>query len=331
MADERFRPSQIDPEAQRQAEEDAPSIADGPLPQRGRSRLFSDDISQKSGNYIFTFGFPGSGKTTFHSFLTRYIMEEGPFKTEFLNKLGDGESDYDINRMVTTWKNEWREGRFPEPTPVGDDQIRELSFEVTPFQGVRTPLQFTFLEVSGEMLQAVLPTENQDPSLSRILRGLLENSNINLSLMLILNPDVHNNDELFLNFLSYMDNNLEFDIRARASLGILISKPRDALRTLKELRSGYDSVAELRGEYCEDFVEQFAKSTYRIWYDWPNPKKKMIGRLHLGEIEFDGEKYRLTNPDYASIGQIFGWVYHQFTGRKLGPTPLQRMLRWIKS
>ena len=45
MADERFRPSQIDPEAQRQAEEDAPSIADGPLPQRGRSRLFSDDIS----------------------------------------------------------------------------------------------------------------------------------------------------------------------------------------------------------------------------------------------------------------------------------------------
>jgi len=310
---------------------DVIQIGDGPIPERRRSRLLSEDISKKSGNYIFTFGFPGSGKTTFHSFLIRYLMEEGPFNTTFINQNSEGHVDYDINRMVSSWQSEWREGRFPRATPVGEEQIRELSFKVVPLRGVRTPLEFTILEVSGEMLQTVMPTENNDPMLSRILRELLSNQNINLMLILLINPDVHDNDTLFLNFMNYMDTNLGFDIREKAILGVVISKPVEALKTLKELRSGYDGVAELRGEYCEDYVETFARSTYRSWHAWPNPKKKMISRLFIGDVVFDGSEPRLFRPHYGSVERIFDWVYFQFTERKLGPTLFQRIFSWIRS
>lgn len=303
----------------------------GPIPEVRRSRLLSEDISKKQGNYIFTFGFPGSGKTTFHSFLIRYLMQVGPFKTEPLSRTHNGDTDYDAMRVVTKWMSEWQEGRFPEPTPIGEDEIRELTFEVQPLQGIRTPLEFTFLEVSGEMLQTVMPTEYQDPALSRVIRQLLENRNINLIMFLLLNPEVHNNDALFFNFMNYMDKNLGFDIRERTSLGIIVSKPEEALSTLKRLRSGFEAVAEIRGDYTEDFIEAFAPSTYRIWYDWPNPKKKMLARIYIGEIKRDGQKPRLIRPDFGSVERIFAWMYFQFTGRKLGPTLWQRMIRWIKS
>ncbi|KAA6182746.1 GTP-binding protein [Thiohalocapsa marina] len=304
---------------------------DAPLPEKRRSRLLSESLHEKAGNYVLTFGFPGSGKTTFHSFLVRYLMEEGPFRSEFVTKNDFGEVDYDINRMVTNWKSEWRSGRFPAPTPVGEEHIRELRFDVTPLQGVRIPLQFNLLEVSGETLKEVLPTEHRDPVLARVLFELLSNEKIKFIIILLLNPAVHDNDDLFVNFLSYMDTNLPFNIRQRASLGIVVSKPGEALKTLKDLRQGYSHVAELRGKHTEDFVESFAKSTYRIWYDWPDPKKKMISRLYLGEIEDIKGQKRLVRPDYQSIEGIFDWMYQQFTGKTLGPTWYQKIARLFHS
>ena len=307
------------------------SLGDGPLPERRRSPLLTDDLSRRRGNYILTFGYPQSGKTTFHSFLIRYLMEEGPFSTKFMNRNDDGDVDFDVNRMIDVWRKEWREGRFPKPTPVGEEQIRELSFEVRPLTGVRTPLRFSFLEVSGEMLQTVMPSETQDPSLSRVLRELLENQNIRFIILLLINPDVYDNDELFTNFLNYLDNNLGFNIRERASLGIVISKPEEALEALKRLRRGYGGVHELRGEICEDFVEHFAPSSYREWYDWPNPKRKMISRFYLGKIESDGSEPRLVSPDFTSTRNIFAWIYHQATNERLGPGRWRRLLNWFRT
>ena len=310
---------------------ETPYSRDDPLPEKRKSRLLSESLKDKTGNYVFTFGYPGSGKTTFHSFLIRYLMEEGPFKTEFVTKNDFGDVDYDITRMITKWKSEWREGRFPERTPVGQEHIRELRFDVRPLKGVRTPLEFNILEISGEMLKEVTPSEHKDPALTRILLELLSNEKINFIILLLLNPAVYDNDELFVNFLSFLDANLPYNIRERSSLGIIVSKPDDALTTLKKMRSGYDHVADLRGDYIEDFVESFAKSTYRIWYDWPNPKRKMISRMYLGEIGDHNGEMRLLHPHYQSVNNIFDWIYSQFTGKKLGPTFWQKIISNFKS
>lgn len=310
---------------------ETPYSSDDPLPEKRKSRLLSESLKDKTGNYVFTFGYPGSGKTTFHSFLIRYLMEEGPFKTEFVTKNDFGDVDYDITRMITKWKSEWREGRFPERTPVGQEHIRELRFDVRPLKGVRTPLEFNILEISGEMLKEVTPSEHKDPALTRILLELLSNEKINFIILLLLNPAVYDNDELFVNFLSFLDANLPYNIRERSSLGIIVSKPDDALTTLKKMRSGYDHVADLRGDYIEDFVESFAKSTYRIWYDWPNPKRKMISRMYLGEIGDHNGEMRLLHPHYQSVRNIFDWIYNQFTGKKLGPTFWQKIISNFKS
>jgi hypothetical protein len=304
---------------------------DGPLPEVRRSALMDQDISRKSGNLIFTFGFPASGKTTFHSFLMRYLLDFGPFQTDIVSENDDGEIEFEINRMITAWKRDWREGRFPAPTPMGAHEIRELRFRTTPLTGVKTPLSFSFLEVSGEMMRTVLPTQARDPVLTEVLSQVLSNEKIRLIILLMISPDVHENDELFMNFVSFVESKLGVDIRARSSLGLIVSKPASALEYLKKYRSGYHDEPELKGELCEVFIREFAPATYRIYYNWPNSKRKMISRFYVGETELRTHETRLVRPDYRSAEVIFAWLYEQFTGRKLGPTLLQRVKEFFAS
>ncbi len=317
----------VGPDAKRRTSEFPP----GPLPELRRSRILDADLTSRVGNYIFTFGFPGSGKTTFHSTLMRYLMERGPFRTEISVDSDSGMTDWDTVRLINDWKTAWREGLLATANPVGEDQIREHSFSVVPLEGIRTTLNFSFLEVSGEMLQTVMPNELVDPELSRILRAFLENPKLRLVLLLMINPDVPQNDELFVNFLTFIDKTFGPGFRDRVSLGIIVSKPEQALRELKRLRQGYKMVDRLAGEYCESFVEEFAPTTYRIWDDWPNPDRTMITSLYIGEMEQRGSEWRLVSPNFESIEKIFGWVYFQFTREKLGPTRWQRLITWLRS
>ncbi len=304
---------------------------EGPLPEAWQSPLLSEDIGAKTGNYILSFGFPGSGKTTLHSFLLRYLMTAGPYKTEPMQRRSSSGVDYEVNRIVTEWMGQWQGGRFPEATATGEHEIRELAFEVQPLKGVRMPLEFSILEISGEMMQTVIPRKNQNPNLSRIIRELVGNHRIRLIILLIVHPEVHENDVLFTNFMTYLDANLGFDIRSRARLGIVISDPVKALDYLKRYKPDYQHLAELRGDHVEEFVQHFAPSTYRIYREWPNPRHKMITRLYIGQVdEWDGG-VRLVRPDYTSISKIFDWIYFQFNGRYPGMTRLQRMMSWIRS
>lgn len=305
---------------------------EGPIRAPGRARIHEANLASKKGNFILSFGFPGSGKTTLHSFLLRYLMEGGPYKTEPLRPGQAEEIDNDANRMITEWSREWRQGRFPESTPIGENEIRELSFEVQPMRGVRTPLEFSILEMSGEMMRTVIPSKQQNPHLSRVLHDLASNRSLNLVILLLVNPGVHENDILFTNFMRYLDANLlGEDIRQRAKLGIVISDPDKALAYLKEHRPEFAHHSELRGELVEEFVAAFAKQTYRIYLEWPNPKARMMTRFYIGEVEERDGVPRLVSPDYQSAAKLFDWIYLMFTGRKPGPTRWQKLWSWIRA
>lgn len=311
-----------------------PMAADeeGPILATVRPGNLKEELAKRSGNFVLSFGFPGSGKTTLHSFLMRYLMEGGPYKTEVVRRDHGEGADYETNRMITEWSREWRQGRFPESTPVGENEIRELSFEVQPMKGVRTPLEFSILEMSGEMMRTVIPSREQKPNLSRVIRDLAANERLNLVILLLVNPRVHENDNLFTSFMSYLDANLGGkDIRKRAKLGIVISDPEMALDYLKTYKPEFAHHAEFRGDLVEEFVASFAPQTYRIYKEWPDPRGAMMMRFHVGAIEDREGMPRLVTPDYGSATRLFDWLYLQFTGRRPGPTRWQRMWSWIRT
>jgi hypothetical protein len=90
-------------------------------------------------------------------------------------------------------------------------------------------------------------------------------------------------------------------------------------------------LSDLRGETIEQFVDLIAPATYRMYYNWPNRKRKMLGRFYIGDVEVDAGGQKLVRPDYRSAENVFGWIYEQFTGRRLGPNPLQRLASWLKA
>jgi len=304
-----------------------------------KRRLRDDDLEQRSGHYILSYGLPGAGKTAFQSFLSYYLNHAGPFSTTLRFDPETSAQGWEPQALVNQWTRDWSAGRFPERTSAAEDDIRELCFRVVPRSGARAPLEFGFLEVGGELMRRVIVDTNLEPSLSQTLRSYLANPAIDLMLLLIVDPEQgRENDLLFDNLLTHLAVIVP-DLRSRARLGVLISKPQLALRQLRETNQGLAHYPVLRGELCEDYLREFTPRTFQLFEDWPNPGRTAVMALHLGESATldppDGHAaagaIRITRPDYADIERITGWIYRQFTGETLGPTRLQRWLHWLRS
>lgn len=297
-----------------------------------RGRLRDDDIESKSGNYLVTFGYPGAGKTTFQSFLAYYVNHSSEFRSRLVVSPEDSVQGWEPQAIYNEWLKLWRQGIFPRRNEIQDHDIRELSFEVNPKKGVRTPLKFSFLEVSGELMRTVIADEREDPNLTETIRRYFENSSIRMTLVLMIDPDhdqAGENDLLFQNLFTFLEVNYP-GFADRSSLALLISKPERALSMLKNARPGLKHHASLHGELCEDYIEAFLPATYNIFDAWPSTERTSIMTLHLGEMEGSEGDPRLVSPDYKDISSIFEWFYYDFTRERLGPKWWQRVFEWIK-
>lgn len=294
---------------------------------RSRSGLTVEEIENKtSGNYIFSFGFPGSGKTTFQWMMMNYLMNEGPFRTRIDVPDRSEGADWEGRNIINTWKSQWIEGRFPDPTASGESDIREIQVHTSTTAGKKIELGFSFLEVSGELLRQVLPGENSKPELAPLLRAYLENPRLKFCVILMLSPDVEENDQLFASFITYLGKNFP-DLLSRMSLGVIVSKPEDSLNRLRTFGSadGQMAFSSLDEEAILSYVNRFCGETYQIWHDWPDAKKTLLAPLALGEIEeIEGEP-RLVAPDFLHIEEVFFWLVEQFCGKRPGPTLFQKI------
>lgn len=297
-----------------------------------RGRLKDDDIESKTGNYILSFGYAGSGKTTFQSFLAYYVNHSPKFRSRLRLDPDQSQQGWDPQVIYNDWLKSWTEGRFPESTGVLEEHIGELSFQVNPKKGVKTPLEFSFLEVSGELVRRVIAEREADPNLVETLRLYLANDKLNVILTLVVDPEndtKRENDLLFQNLFNYLEVNFP-ELIQRASLAILISKPEIALKNLKYERPSARHYADFRGEVCEEYVEVFLPATYNQFDDWPNSEKASIMALHLGDFEGVGRDAVMRKFDFRDISQIFSWMYTQFTAEKLGLKWWQKALNWIR-
>lgn len=289
--------------------------------------LNPEDIQNKSGNYLFTFGYPGSGKTTFQWFLMRYLMMEGNFRTQVdIPKTAGGEDDWEARRILNEWKTQWVEQTFPESTGAFDSDIREITIESRPLEGEKTPCRFSFLEMSGELLRMVKPEKNQAPKLSKLINSYLSNEKIKFIVVLMLHPEHEENDNLFASFLSYLDR-IHPGIRSRMSLAIIVVNPEKSMEKLRQFgdAEGRKNYMEINDAALHTYVDAFAGESYQALTDWPDKKRTLLTCLEIGEIKRERGEQILEDPDFGDIEEIYRWIYNQFTGKRLGPTLLQRI------
>jgi hypothetical protein len=295
-----------------------------------RGLLRDDDIESKTGNYILSFGFPGSGKTTFQSFLIYYLTHIGPFNANPVVLPEESALGWEPMAKYNEWIKLWNKGELPPPNPTNEDDISELLLDVDPKIGRRPKLKFGILEASGELMSRIMADRSNDPKLAPTLEKYVNNPGIKMTLLLLVDPDSYDdNDLLFQNLFSFLDANVE-DYRSRLSLGILVPKPAKALTLLKEAKPGYSHHSEFRGDLLDAFVEHFAPRTYKILDNWPNQSRVSVMTLHLGEMEEHAGGKRIRRADYHDIERIFEWLYRQFTGEPLEPRWWQKAFRWLQ-
>ncbi len=295
---------------------------------RSRTGISVEEITnKKDGNYIFTFGFPGSGKTTFQWMMMNYLLNEGPFHSEIQIPDRDTGQDWEGRNIINTWKSQWIEGRFPDPTASGENDIREVQVHAKTTAGKKLSVDFSFLEVSGELMRQVLPESGAAPRFSPLLSAYLANPRLKFCVILMLSPEVEENDQLFASFMAYVQKNFP-GLRDRMSLGVVISKPKESLARLQTYGTpdGCMAYDKLDADALMGYLNRFCGETYQIWATWPKESQTLLAPLRLGEIELSEGSPRLVSPDFSDIEQIFFWVFEQFTGKQPGPTLVQRLL-----
>ena len=304
----------------------------------------SDEALARSGNYALTFGLGGSGKSTFHSYLLRYLEEGGRFNARMkIPRLNNGEVDEQTRILLNQWRHQWKTGRFVEATGTTEAHIREIIYSVTPNRGVRDELNFGMVEVSGELLRTVMGGSTGRQTLPEAIHHLVANANVNLILLIMVHPETPHNDLLFTNLMDYVTERFPGRLPT-LGLGVIIANPDLALEKLIEHTGGSATRADdptyynpspspfshyrrLEDEAVIEYLKVMAPGILNRFRSWESDRK-MITPLRLGDIELDPQTkrpFRLIHQDDEHISKIFAWLYKGFLGKELGPTWYQRM------
>lgn len=296
----------------------------------------AEEAQSRKGNYVLSLGLGGSGKSTLHSFLLRYIEQSGKVEYEMsIPRLKNGEEDFQTRNLLNQWRSSWNKGEFVASTAATEAAIREIKYRVVPSKGVRAPLDFGMIEVSGELLKQVQGGRTGKQSLPEAIHHLIANRHVNLILLMMVHPDTPNNDILLANFIDYIDQKFP-GRRHQITLGVIIANPDRALEQLKKNTGGledspFSHYSRLEDEAVVDYMSTMAPGIWAKWNSWPE-KQRMITPLRLGDTrhvqQSDGEDVsKLVSPDYTHIEKIFNWLFFKFTGKRPGPTFWQRLVR----
>lgn len=304
-----------------------------------RSALVDADLSTRSGNYIYSIGQAGAGKSTFQCYLMRYLYEgrkDLDRPPEFGMSLRFNEDNFDSQVLLDEWTNVWRKNSFPLSTEASDNAIREFTFDATPTRYKRPPLRFSFIEVSGEYFSQTSASQNSDqnPNFARIPFEFLNNEKLNLLLVLLIDPDKENDAQFFRNFFDYIDYNIGSSVFRRSSVLALVSKPETALQKLKERVPKIRMARDMTGDLAILYIRTFLPEIWAyVQQKWPENRRHAsgfsIGRINDQEANL-GSGTTVEDLSLADSEKVFKFVYRTFSGQPYGPTGIQRFWRWIR-
>lgn len=177
------------PESEPEAESAAPEVP-------AAQPKTHEEILAKNTNYVFIFGYTGSGKSTVLTAINMYMRQH---YRVILNQTENQEGIRLIHEMMRDIES----GRFPQPTSIG--KITEYD---TAFTMEGEDVNLTFLEMAGEDLKKVDVDEGEE-GLSDELLAYLTCPDISISFLLVADFErvvQRKEDKLILQFLSYLYN-----------------------------------------------------------------------------------------------------------------------------
>ncbi len=148
-----------------------------------------DDISSRSGNYLITVGNPSAGKSTLQNALIYRLWTDKRIDCEYSNLTDDPDHD----AILHSWVSNFANGHLPPRSLKGI--LQEFSVRIG--QKGRPPLGLNFLEISGEDIKSILPTEgaNDAPSLNPQLERYLRVDQINKRFLFLSDASLNRNNK----------------------------------------------------------------------------------------------------------------------------------------
>lgn len=282
--------------------------------------LSSVNIEGRTGNYLFSVGLPGSGKTVLQSFITYSMSVAGNLSVKPDNiENQKGEINHQAQHLRTIWLNDWQKGQFPKGTPVSENEIREIRLNIENLENRSQNFNFSFLEIAGESFKDVVP-EGSAPILYDRIRRFLTNDNIKLNIAFILKTDEKlgelSNDALFTNFIDFIEANLKLDLTQKVGLILVVPNPKSVFgqEDWTRMRSNQSSDRKFYKKRLRKYIYDNFPATYTIYDRW-NAKNRAITIFHIGD-ESDG---LIKNKDFRDARSFINLNYNFFTGKNLEP------------
>lgn len=278
------------------------------------------EIANKQGNYVFTVGNVGSGKSTLQNLLIYRLWSKEDIVLEYANQDGDHRHD----KLLDVWSTSIKRGELPERTK--EKTLQEFSVHIT--QGRRRPLKFSFLEISGEDIKSIVPTLDKDvkPKIYKPLVDYLKTKKRRINKRFIFVSDCSENrknehsasesseDHLFKHLLTYMLSNNGLNIKR---LDILF------------VASKWDLV---NGEYRS--AEQYFRKNFPQTRGMLNSDKVQVSYIPFSIGDLDTENVngkivqKIVSLESKYIDYVIQWIYSSFTGNDLIGLPKVKISFW---
>lgn len=248
-------------------------------------------LQAKNSNFIFVFGYTGSGKTTVLGAIDLYIRRK---YAKTINPTGNKDGINHINKIVRNITF----GEFPNATPAGT--IVEYDVALTHPVSDET-VNLTFIEMAGEDLRKI-NTDDEDSGTGELrseIKKYLTCPDISISFLLIADykerVESLKEDDLFMNFFGYV-RNLEVPLK---NVGVIVSKfDKDVTDRL----------------LLNDIVEDYLPQTRRFMENKSIIANAKIFPFSIGEVvQEEGDEPRITAIDLRDTDAVVNWLFDSFS------------------
>lgn len=246
-------------------------------------------LQDRNSTFVFMFGRQQAGKTVILSSLAYHmgVDENGLLETRRrIDNLKGAAYLKQLSQSV-------RKGQFMNRTAVGS--LYELDLTYTPTKP-EVPMNFTFLEMSGEDLTKVELSESSAGQLPSDIDVYLNCPGLDSVFMIVVPyEDAEEHDYLVIDFLDYLKER----------------KPDMDYSKILLLISKWDRYEGTRKDEVDLFVkEQMPRTFSRL-----KAKKATIARYSIGEVSDDNQHILNLNTERPEA--VKRWLYGAVTGRRI--------------
>lgn len=275
-------------------------------------------IEGKSGDFLFTVGATGSGKSTIQSFLVHRLASHPSVVYTPASADGDPKNDAYLNGWVQNIAN----GFFPRRTERG--QVRE--FNISFGQASRRTLDLSFIEIAGEDIHSIVPTveshERENLRLSQHLEQYLREPHVNKRFMFITDAGArgsgkdrqspYSDDILFCTLIRYLLSDTGIGLK-RLDILFVVSK-------WDQIKNDYRTHKQYFKSHFPNTLATVAKSS-RI--------KSSFMPFSVGEVDTtDQSTPRILRKERKYVDTLISWIYESFSQRRLEGFPRVNKSLW---